>query len=102
MNSKVFLTLCCLTLAGACTSTPKTPRQQSPQKTSTWDHEQVRKARANEKEQDALRPAPSLEAETTLDCVIMSSAQKTRSRASGCRKLDPRLGHGQDAYCCEN
>jgi hypothetical protein len=67
---------------------------------SKWNYDQVRKARAAEQDQDSLRP-PAKGPETTLDCVMMSAAQKTQSGASGCKKMDPRLGYGEDTFCCE-
>ncbi len=101
MKSKVFLTLCCA-LAAACSSPKRSATTPPSTKAGAWDYEQVRKARSHEQEQEALRPSNTPDTpQATLDCVIMSETQKARARGAACRKLDPRLGHGENMYCCE-
>jgi hypothetical protein len=100
-NTQIFLTLCCFTSLAACGHREKTEATKPvAESDSKWNYEQVRKARAAEQDQDSLRP-PAKGPETTLDCVMMSEAQKTQSRASGCKKMDARLGYGEDTFCCE-
>ncbi|MEO5668401.1 MAG: hypothetical protein ABIR96_10100 [Bdellovibrionota bacterium] len=99
MNTRFFLTLCCFMSLGACSS--RTQPQKTPSEAvKGWDYNQVRKARSAEQDQDAVRP-PAKGPETTLDCVMMSAVQKAQSRASGCRKMDSRLGYGEDTFCCD-
>jgi len=96
MNTKFFLTLCCFIVLGSCAS-KKTKADAEPKK---WNYDEIRKARAAEQEQLALTPPPQ-GPEKTLDCVMMSAVQKKQARASGCRKMDARLGYGADTYCCD-
>jgi len=100
MNIKYFLTLCCFMSLVACAHKTETPEPQTQTKEQAWDYDQVRKTRSAEADQESLRPQAT-GPEATLDCVMMSGIQKSQSRASGCKKMDPRLGYGEDTYCCE-
>ena len=74
------------------------PPTTAKQNMSSWDHEQIRKAREAEKE---LTPPEAPEAEDQRShCVVMSLAEMRRAKAQGCKKLDPRAGNGEDSYCC--
>jgi hypothetical protein len=99
MKTGIFLTLCCFMSLAAC-SHKKSATDEETSTARGWNYEQVRKARAAEQEQDAVRP-PAPGPEKTLDCVMMSGVQKQQSRAGGCKKMDVRLGYGEDTYCCE-
>ena len=99
MNTNIFLTLCCFLTLSAC-SHKATGEAEKVEADKGWNYDQVRKARAAEQDQDSVRP-PAPGPEKTLDCVMMNAAQKAQSRASGCKKMDSRLGYGEETYCCE-
>ena len=65
-----------------------------------WDHERIREMRKAQ-ENELSQPYDN-GSERTLDCVILTATQKKRSKATGCRALDPKEGFGQNKYCCEN
>jgi hypothetical protein len=107
MKIKSFLTLRYLALPSLLITSCSSPSNNKDttarelKSPSGWDYQKIREARQAAQEQDSLRrPSPSNE-KATLDCVVLSEAQKKRSRASGCRPLDPNAGHGENMFCCD-
>lgn len=83
-----------------CAHKAEAPSPQQKAKEQTWNYDQVRRTRAAEADEESLRPQPT-GPELTLDCVMMSGVQKAQSGASGCKKMDPRLGYGEETFCCD-
>lgn len=81
------------------TGKPKyVPPTQANQKLSTWDYDKIRQARETEDSMTLHESAPT---ENDLkNCVIMSAAEMTRGKVTGCRPVDPRAGNGENSYCC--
>ena len=101
-----FLTPCCLivglitALASCSSNSPKTTESGTKNKAkSEWNYDQIRKARSEQKSDEALLPPPTQE--EADNCVVLSAIQKKKSGASGCRPLDPREGFGENMFCCE-
>lgn len=104
-NAKI-LTLCCLTLTAfnlvSCSS-KKTPPEDTPPKSATsgWNYQKIRETRQAIAEDDSLRPPSTPESDPTMDCVVLSAAQKKKSGASGCKPLEANAGFGENMFCCE-
>lgn len=71
------------------------PVKRVDMKHTEWDYQKIREVREAEKVQ-----LPPLPANDDKNCVVMSHEQMVRAKVSGCRKLDPRAGQGEEAYCC--
>ncbi len=74
------------------------PPPASPEK--KWDYEKIRQVRADEKLTTPIDGPTAPEATLTDDCEVVSPARMKQAKLSGCKKLDPRLGYGENSYCC--
>jgi len=86
--------------AAKSTKEKYTPPTQVNHKLSDWDYDKIRQVRETE---DAMTPkeeVPSDTKDALKNCLVMSLADMKRSKSTGCRPIDPRLGNGEGAYCC--
>ena len=102
------MVLCVIVLA-SCSSRPASKSTRSAPVTSVpsgssapqkhqWDYDRIRDAREAE---EAQTPPSALRARSDEDsCTVMTRSQMIRSKASGCRPMDPREGGGEDSFCC--
>jgi hypothetical protein len=100
-NSRQSYGLCfvfCLAAQACSSSAPQSSKVN--QGTGSWGYNQIRQARDAEKMQEPSAADLAARAEEDANCVVMSLAEKNRSHAMGCRKLDARDGHGENAWCC--
>ena len=88
-------------LLGACSSHDAQSPQPSVKTKYEWDHARIREGRAAEAAQTAKDAAekPS-SSEDASQCQVLNHEQMVRSKLSGCQKLDPRAGMGENKYCC--
>ena len=84
-------------MAAGCSSKSSPGPKRVNQKSGEWDHKTVRETREAEK---AQTPTATSTEEDEENCIVMSQAQMKRAKASGCRKMDAREGHGEGTYCC--
>ena len=88
-----------LTNISGCASKGKyTPPNRANQNLSNWDHDKIRQVRETESAMTMSEvPAPEDDAK---NCVVMTLEEMNRAKVTGCKPLDPRAGHGTNAYCC--
>jgi len=88
---------------GACSSKNKEPEWVPPKKVeqnkTDWDYGKIRETREAERIDTANNNASSQKTEPQ-DCVVVSRSEMIRSKRQGCQPSDPRLGQGQDSFCC--
>lgn len=88
-------------LAAGCGTPEHAKRERSPKASGSqpegWNYDQIRQAREAERLETPTPPPPRDES----DCVVLSEAERKRARATGCRPLDARLGHGEGMFCCD-
>jgi hypothetical protein len=99
MKEKGILLVCAAFLT-SCASQPAkvvVPKKSAPK--TEWDYDRIRDARQAE---EAQSPPTALlnRKDEAEDCLVMTRAQMIRSKASGCRPMDPREGGGEDSFCC--
>jgi hypothetical protein len=92
-----------LILLSACASqskkeAPYVPPTKANTNMSTWDYNKIREARETEKA-STVDDLPSA-ASDTKDCEVMTQEAMVRAKVTGCRPIDPRVGNGENAYCC--
>ena len=92
--ANVILIVFTLVLASCAT---KEEPVKVPHQPTQWDHEKIREVRQAEA---AQTPAPTTSADDEANCLVMTRSEISRSKATGCRAMDPRSGHGEDAFCC--
>ncbi len=85
-----------------CAAKPKptqyVPPQQVNQKLGSWDHNQIRQARETEAAATSNEIPEAIN--NTKNCIIMTAEEMGRAKTTGCTPIDPRAGHGENAYCC--
>ncbi len=96
INARTLALILLSTLA-ACASKKDAGPKRVEQEPTEWDYTKIRETRQAEKTQLPDLPDHS---EDEANCIIMTAAQMKRAKASGCRKMDPREGGGEGAYCC--
>jgi len=80
-----------------CSSNSKSP-QRVHQKSGDWDYKKIEENIEADKAQGPTTPIFNPQDDAL--CQPMNRSEMLRAKAQGCRKLDPRLGHGENAYCC--
>jgi len=96
MKEKALLLICAV-FAG-CATTPSAPQTAAKPKKTEWDYARIRDTRQAEEAQTP--PVALLNRDAEEDCAVLTRDQMIRSKASGCRPMDPREGGGPDAFCC--
>ncbi len=66
----------------------------------SWDYDRIREAREAENVQTPTQGDLTKLQEEDAKCLVMSRSEMIRSKASGCRPVDPRAGLGEDRFCC--
>ncbi len=97
-----FCILSILTVLLSCSSHSKKSAPEPPKAAESqgWDYEKIRQVREDERAMTPIDSPKSPEATLTDECLVVSEAHKKQAKLSGCRKLDARLGHGDQSYCC--
>jgi hypothetical protein len=78
----------------------KTAEAPKTEAAPNWNYDKIRQVREDEKSSTPVEAPYTPEAKLADDCKIMSDAARKQSKISGCKKLDPRLGYGENSYCC--
>jgi hypothetical protein len=100
MTHAAFLLVLAFLTSGCSNSksgTRQSSEEQAEKQSEGWDYGKIRKAREAERLETPTPQPPGDE----NDCVVLSDAERKRARATGCRPLDPRLGHGEGMFCCD-
>jgi hypothetical protein len=107
INSLIFM-VALVGLIGVSCSTKSSELPQSTkvrQQPVDWDHKTIRQKREAERAQsakDGLNDS-SQQSSNQTSCLKVSKAEMEKSpNLTGCRPLDPREGHGQNMFCCDD
>jgi hypothetical protein len=98
----VVMTLSFVINLASCSSRKdeKTAPPPATKKSETWDYDKIRQVRDDERATTPVDVPKSPEATLTDECTIVTAAQMQQAKLHGCRKLDSRLGHGENSFCC--
>jgi hypothetical protein len=94
MTQKLLLLVLAVVATGC--GTPKSA-QKNEKPAENWDYQKIRQAR----EAERLETPTTIPSPDESRCVVLSDAERKRARASGCKPLDPRAGHGEGKFCCD-
>lgn len=91
-----ILLLSQLGLLAGCASHEKSTAPVIKQGSGQWDYKKVQEVR----DAEAQTPAKVYDPKDDAMCQVMTHTEMVRAKAQGCRPLDPRMGHGDHAFCC--
>ena len=94
---RAFLTVTVLGMLGCASKDAPGPKRVE-QEPAQWDYKKIRETREAEQAQTPQSGDNSTDDES--NCIVLTAEQMKRSKSSGCRKMDPREGHGEGTYCC--
>jgi hypothetical protein len=99
----LWFALLTVSILSACSSHKKVteadPSTQAPPETQ-WNYDKIRQVREDEKLTAPIEAPIPPQAKLSDDCQVTSAAQMKQAKLTGCKLLDPRLGYGENTYCC--
>jgi hypothetical protein len=101
-NVKGFLgTMLTVTLFCGCAHKAKEVPVEKPQSADkSWNYDRIRQVREDEAATTPVNSPVAPEAKLKDECDILGEAAMKLAKRGGCKKLDPRLGFGENRYCC--
>lgn len=103
LNSAYLLIIPLFFMLGCASQKNDTLKSSDGQKVKTeyeWDYNRVREMQAAEQAQKPSAEEKALEEQKSKNCTVITHAQMLKGKKSGCKKVDPRAGLGENMYCC--